>query len=287
MKKIINQILFPSKFIAIPFCLFSVVLLVNVFSIHLEGTLISYISYLLSTYSLILFVIWFIKTCKFTTDEIKKRKLYKTYNKNINLINKYAIIISSLVNLLFGIFELITGIYYKSWWFITLAIYYLILCFMKILLLKNIKHLGENIKKELKKLKNTGIILLLLNIVLTEIIILTIKYDHYINYQGYLIYAIALYDFYLIISAVINVIKYRYYNSPIIIANKCISLTVAMISMLSLEIAMISKFGNNETNFKFIMISLTGLAIVIINSIMSIIMIIKSNEKRKNKSKNL
>ena len=287
MKKIINQILFPSKFIAIPFCLFSVALLVNVFSIHLEGTLISYISYLLSTYSLILFVIWFIKTCKFTTDEIKKRKLYKTYNKNINLINKYAIIISSLVNLLFGIFELITGIYYKSWWFITLAIYYLILCFMKILLLKNIKHLGENIKKELKKLKNTGIILLLLNIVLTEIIILTIKYDHYINYQGYLIYAIALYDFYLIICAVINVIKYRYYNSPIIIANKCISLTVAMISMLSLEIAMISKFGNNETNFKFIMISLTGLAIVIINSIMSIIMIIKSNEKRKNKSKNL
>lgn len=164
-----------------------------------------------------------------------------------------------------------------SWWFITFAIYYLLLCFVKLSLVKNI----DNQEKEYKKVKHTGIILLFLNLILVGIIILIIKQDQIINYNGLLIYLVALYDFYLIVSAIISVIKNRKKHSPIIASSKCINLIVAMISMVSLEVAMVYKFGNNDSSFKLIMTASMGFAICVINSFMAIYMIIKANNNLK------
>lgn len=90
-----------------------------------------------------------------------------------------------------------------------------------------------------------------------------------------------MYDFYLIITAFINVFKYRKDKNPIMIASKCINLTVAMISIISLEVAMIYQFGNNEDYFKLIMVSVTGFFVAFINSVMSIYMIVKANKNLK------
>ena len=149
---------------------------------------------------------------------------------------------------------------------------------MKISLIKDNQNFGDDIKKEYRKLKNTGIILLLLNIVLIGMIILIIQKDQHFSYPGYLIYIIALYDFYLMITAIINVVKHRKNKSPMILASKCINLTVAMISMLSLQVAMIYQFGDNDTNFKLVMTSCTGFGIALINSIMAILMIYKGSK---------
>ena len=92
-----------------------------------------------------------------------------------------------------------------SWWFITFAIYYLILCLMKLSIVKDIKNeVGKNLKREYKKLKLTGIILLFLNLILSGMIVLIVKQNQEITYAGFIIYIVAMYDFYLIISAVIN-----------------------------------------------------------------------------------
>lgn len=281
MKKLLSGIFYPNKFIAVPLCIFSTILLIYVFSIHLEGHIISYIAYLLSAYSLVLFLIWFCKACKFSNNFIKGTRFYKFYEKNFQIILRKSLIISSIMNLIYGIFKLVTGIYYASWWFIIFAIYYLILWFTKLSLIKNTNHFGEDIDKEYKKLKNTGIILLLLNIVLIVIIILIITRGQYFSYPGYLIYVIAIYDFYLIITATRNVFRHVNHESPIVSASKCINLTVAMISILSLEIAMIYQFGDNDSNFKLIMTGCTGFVIALINSIMSIIMIYKGKTKKK------
>lgn len=280
MKRIIYKIFHPDKAIGYSVCIISAVLLICVFSMHIEKTPIAYISYLLSFYSLILFIKWFIKACHFSSSFIKETRLYRFYKKREHAILKVTLIVSSIFNSGYGILKLSTGIYYKSWWFIIFAIYYLILCIMKSLLLKDIKGFGENLDKEFQKLKNTGIILLLLNIVLIGMIVLIIKRDYYFSYPGNLIYVIAMYDFYLIISAFINVIRYKSNKSPIVSASKCISLTVAMIAMLSLEVAMIYEFGDNDNGFKIIMTSCTGFGICLINTIMSSIMIYKGKKKR-------
>ena len=72
--KILCKLFKPKTIIGLPLCIFSIILLIYVFSYHLEDNIISYIAYLLSTYSLIIFIIWFIKTCKFSFHEIKKNK---------------------------------------------------------------------------------------------------------------------------------------------------------------------------------------------------------------------
>ena len=259
MKKILNTLFTPNKIIG--FIIFNLAfgLLIYVFSFHLEDTPLAYISYLLSTYALIIFCIWLFKICKFSNKAIKKSKPYKLYQEHKLLITKLSLIFATLFHFIYGIFKLILGLYYMSWWFITFALYYLILCLMKLNIVKDLKNeIGKNLIEEYKKLKLTGIILLLLNLILSGIIV-------------------AIYDFYLIISAIINVIKYRNNHSPLLASTKCISLTVAMISMVSLEVAMVSQFGSHNPTFKILMTSIMGFVICLINTIMSIYMIIKAN----------
>lgn len=277
MKKLIKKILFPNNIIGFLFFNLGFGLLIYVFGNHLEETPLAYVSYVLSFYALTIFSIWFCKVCKFSNESIKKSHVYHIYQKNSLVVTKVSMYSSFIFNLIYGVFKLGIGIYYMSWWFITFAIYYLLLCFIKLSLVKNI----NNQEKEYKKLKHTGIILLFLNLVLVEIIILIIKQDQIINYNGFLIYLVALYDFYLIISAIINVLKYRKNHNPIIASSKCINLTVAMISMVSLEAAMVYQFGNNDSSFKLIMTASMGFAICLINSFMSIYMITKANNNLK------
>lgn len=277
MEKIIRKIFNSNKYLGVFLFILGFGLLIYVFSFHLENNLIAYIAYLLSTYALIIFIIWFLKVCRFINDCIKKRsKLYKIYNKNHEKITRFSLYFSLTINFIYGILKFASGLYYKSFWFITFSIYYLALCEMKLAILRSIKK--GNIKTEHKTLRRTGIIILLLDLVLMGIIILINHQNQTITYPGYLIYIVALYDFYLIISAFINVFKYRRKNNSILLSSKCINLTVAMISMISLEVAMLSRFGNEDAYFKLIMITITGFVVAIINSLMALYMIIKSNK---------
>lgn len=282
MKEIINKILNPNKIVGCLLFNLGFGSLIYVFACQKEDTFLAYISYGLSAYALIIFSIWFYKVCQFSNHCIKSSKIYNLYEKNSLLVTKGTLYTSLSINLIYGVFELITGIWYKSWWFITLAVYYLLLCLIKISLVKNIKEkYSDNLKNEYKKLKETGIILLLLNFILIGMVILIVHQNKQINYNGFMIYVVALYDFYLIISAIVNVCKYRKNHNPILIASKCVNLTVAMISMISLEVAMVSQFGGDDASFKLVMTGSMGFAICIINTVMSIYMIVKSNKKLK------
>ena len=284
MKKVWKKVFEPNKYIGFLLVNLSIVLLIYVFACHLEETWLAYVSYFLSTYALIVFCLWFYKACSFSNQFIKENsKLYKWYHQKENTFTKLFLLFSLMVNFIYGIFRLGTGIYYHSEWFITFAVYYLFLFFMKASLILSVKKedFGKNLEKEYQKLKATGVTLLFLNIVLSGIIILMIHQKEIISYPGYLIYIVAIYDFYLIITAFINVFKYRHQTSPILSASKFINLTVAMISMLSLEVAMIYQFGDNDETFRLTMVACTGFAIVIINSIMAIYMIVKAKKNLK------
>ena len=171
----IKKILFPNKIIGFIIFNLSFSLLIYVFARQLESTPIAYISYSLSTYALIIFCIWFYKTCQFSNNFLKKKKIYKLYQKNYLTITRIILYISTTLNILYCIFNFIVGTYYQSFWFITFASYYLLLSLMKVSLLNNLKDLGKYKLKEYKKLKQCGIILLILNIVLTGMIILILE----------------------------------------------------------------------------------------------------------------
>ena len=74
----------------------------------------------------------------------------------------------------------------------------------------------------------------------------------------------ALYAFYSIITAVINVVKFWKYRNLIMSAAKVISPTAELVSMLSLETAMIAQFGSDDSAFRQIMTSATGAGVCLI-----------------------
>ena len=148
---------------------------------------------------------------------------------------------------------------------------------MRVSLLTHVEDLYKNSFKEYEKLKRCGIVLLLLNIVLIGMVVLILRTNQNIHYAGSVIYIVALYDFYLIILAFVNAFRYRKTNHPLLLASKGINLTVAMISILSLEVAMIERFGEQDQSFKVMMTGSLGFTICLINSIMAFYMIIKAS----------
>ena len=95
--------------------------------------------------------------------------------------------------------------------------------------------------------------------------------------------AMAAYTFGSMTIAVINVVKYRKYNSPVYSASKAISLAAACVSMLTLESTMLNTFSDGTmtlTDSRF-MLGATGAVICLFIVTMAVYMIIQSSKKLK------
>ena len=102
------------------------------------------------------------------------------------------------------------------------------------------------------------------------------------EYHGILIYVMAAYTFYITTVAIVNLVKYRKFGSPVMFMTKIISMAAALVSMLSLETAMFSQFGKDmSTENKHIFIMLTGAGVSIIIITMSVYSIIKNSKEIK------
>ena len=179
--------------------------------------------------------------------------------------------------------KLVSGVVFQSVWFGTLGVYYSLLAIMRFLLLyrADSNSFGEKQCSELKKYRVCGIILMIMNIALGGVVALVVNKNEGFVYAGYLIYIMAIYAFYTVITAVRNVIVYRRYNSPVMSAAKVVNLAAALVSLLSLETAMLAQFdkGKNPEAFRQIMTGTTGGAVCVIVFSMSIFMIVKSTIK--------
>ena len=245
-KKLGKALLFPHIAIMILLVPIATVLLVG--SMVFVGTesVIAYISYVLAAYTLtvwcfkIPYLIKFFKTFK---DENKyARKWQDDTRLRVN-----ASLYGSLAwNALYGIFQLWLGFYHHTFWFYSLGTYYICLGVMRFFLVRHTRKFapGEKMQTELVKYRACGIVFLLMNLALALIIFFMVYWNR--TFQHHMITAIAMaaYTFTALTTAIINVIKYRKYNSPVFSASKAISLAAALVSMLTLESTMLTTFGD-------------------------------------------
>ena len=93
--------------------------------------------------------------------------------------------------------------------------------------------------------------------------------------------AMAAYTFGTFAMAIVNVIKYRKYNSPVYSASKAISLTSASVSMLTLESTLLTVFGGDAVSLTMrrAMLGLTGGIISIFVITMAVYMITQGAKK--------
>ena len=125
-----------------------------------------------------------------------------------------------------------------------------------------------------------GAMLIPMNFALAGVVILVLHQEGGFHYGSMLIYVMALYAFYVTISGVIGLVRTRKYKSPVLSAARVVSLAAALVSMLSLEVAMLAQFGGGEF-FRRAMIASTGGAVCFILVGMASAMIVRATKELK------
>lgn len=253
--------------------------------------IIVYTAYFLSAYALIITVTGITGIVRLVRQGIDRHPLVRKA-LDIPLVSRYlredmfraktGLYQGFFINLLYAGIKMFSGILYRSVWFITLAVYYILLAVMRASLLHYVRKSEKDKISEWKRYRLCGIILLFMNIALAGIVILVIYQNSGFEYPGMLIYVMAMYAFYATIMAVRNVVKFRKYGTPVISAAKVINLTAALVSMLSLETAMLTQFGAaDDPAFRQIMTASTGAGISVIVVGMAVFMIVRSTKQMK------
>lgn len=286
--RIIKRICFlPSVatlLIAIPSFVFLIVVLTG----KINFPVLNYIAYILSAYALVISVTGISKIVTFARNGVSEHPFMK-WLLSVPVVEKLihenrfrteiALYPGLCINVLYVIFKTATGMYYRSAWFLSLGVYYLALAIMRFLLIHYIRFKKETSDKndELRRYRMCGCMLFLINVALVGITILAVKKNAAFSYPGYLIYVMAMYAFYSVITAVMNLVKYRKYGSPILSAAKVINMSTALVSIFSLETAMLAQFGSENTeHFRVMMTALTGIGVSLIVVGMAVFMIVRS-----------
>ena len=187
-----------------------------------------------------------------------------------------------MVNFLYVVFRIFVGIRYASVWFLTIAIYYLLLGIMRLSLI--LSYRNRNMKSELRCYCRTAWLLFLLNIPMGGMIVLMVLTDYGYSYPGYVIYLSALYTFYTIILAMVNLVKFRKLGSPILSAAKVLNFVAALMSLLGLQTAMISQFSTEGEDFRRRMNAITGGGVWFSVILIAVYMLLHSRKKKEVKS---
>lgn len=187
-----------------------------------------------------------------------------------------------MVNFLYVVFRIFVGIRYASVWFLTIAIYYLLLGIMRLSLILSYRNRG--VKSELHCYRRMAWLLFLLNMPMGGMIVLMVLTDSGYSYPGYVIYLSALYTFYTIILAIVNLVKFRKLGSPILSAAKILNFVAALMSLLGLQTAMISQFSTEGEDLRRMMNALTGGGVWFSVILIAVYMLLHSRKMKEVKS---
>ena len=190
---------------------------------------------------------------------------------------------SALWNGAYGALQLGLGIYHKSAWFYALAAYYATLAVMRLFLVRHtLRHdPGQQMRQELTRYRACGWVFLLTNLALSGMMLYMISQNRRVRHNEITTIAMAAYTFTTLTLAIVNVIRYRKFNSPALSAAKAISLAAACVSMLTLEDTMLTTFsGETMTPEKIrLFLALSGGAVSIFIVAMAVYMIVQANRK--------
>jgi len=284
-KKLGKALLFPH--IAIMIILIPIAAVFLVYSMVFWGTesITAIISYVLAFYTLtvwcfkIPYLIRFFKTFK---NENRYARLWQDDTRLRVNVSLYGTLI---YNTAYALLQLGMGFWHHTFWFYSLAGYYICLAVMRFFLVRHTsKHKpGEKMLDELIKYRTCGIVFLVMNLALTLMIFFMVYWNRTFHHHEITTIAMAAYTFTSLTLAIINTVKYRKYNSPVYSASKAISLASAVVSVLTLESTMLTTFndGTMDLTTRRIMLGTSGGVISVFIITMAIYMIVHGTKKIK------
>ncbi len=284
-KSLGKKLLFLPLWLIILLAVISAISLVLVFANGMDTHPVAYVVYVISFYSLTVLCVYSVivlpKQYQYIKQAAYSNRWSHRYLTDAVFRNHISLYKSLGINLLYIAFNIASGVWYHTRWFYILAGYYTILAVMRFLLVRYIRRneIGKDIYKEWKRARVCACILTLINLSLSAAVLMMMYQNKGFIYHGVMIYIMAMYTFYITTIAIVNLIKYRKHNSPIMMTTKMITLAAALVSVLSLETAMLTAFGaDTSIETKRILIAATGAGICAIVTAMSSYMIVRSTK---------
>ncbi len=166
-------------------------------------------------------------------------------------------LVSLMANIAFGAYYLIFGGITRSWWLLTLGVYYLVLSIVRFVVLR--------VRGKQRLVRGfTGWMLMILSLPLAATVILSVIRDRGHRLHLIIMLAIALYAFTKITLAIIKWVKSRRGKSAKMTALRNISLADAFVSIFALQRSMLVSFAGMTEAEIVLMNALTGTAVCVI-----------------------
>ncbi len=285
LKKLGKALLFPH--IAIMIILIPIATVFLVYSMVFLGTesVAAIISYVLAAYTLTVWcfkIPYLIRFFKAFKNDNKYARIWQDDTRLRVNVSLYGTLI---YNTAYALLQLGMGFWHHTFWFYSLAGYYISLAVMRFFLVRHTRshRPGEKMLVEFRKYRACGIVFLVMNLSLALMIFFMVYWNRTFNHHEITTIALAAYTFTSLTLAIINTVKYRKYNSPVYSASKAISLASACVSMLTLESTMLTTFGNETMSLaeRRILLGISGGVISVFIIAMAIYMIVQANKQIK------
>lgn len=276
-KKIMRKLLFPHVLIPVLLVPAAAALLIYSFAGEKTHPAVAYTSYLLSAYALALVCARAPAAVRWCRRIKRDNRYLSRYFSEPRLRVKVSLYASFLFNAAYAFFQFGLGLRHTSIWFYSFAVYYVILAAMRFVLLKEMvkNEEEENRFMELLLYRFCGVLLLVMNLALAVIVTYIVRQNRGFEHHEITTIAMAAYTFCTLGNAIVNVVKYRKYQSPLMSASKAIGLVSAFVSMLTLETAMLNAFGTQDDPlFRKIMTASAGAAVCLLVLAIAIYMIV-------------
>lgn len=287
-----KRLLFPPIWALLVLTVVSTAGLVMVFWNGLDGYPISYVVYGLSFYTLCVDTAFCCtvlpKQYRLTKQKIQENKYANRYLTDVAFKTNVSLYLSLSINLLYIATNAVSAVTNHSVWFGIYAVYYAIMAVMRFMLVRTLNRVGihQNPVVEWKRSRLCAYILMTVNLALSAVVLMMVNSGSGFSYQGYMIYVMAMYTFYVTTSAMIDIVKYQKYASPVLSMSKIIKLASSLMSMLALETAMFAQFGSDSAlESQNGMIMATGGGIAGIVTVMSVSVIVRSTKEIKKESR--
>ena len=282
-KKFLLRLFFPRLWVTLLCVPVAAAGLIYVFGLGHESGAVAYAVYVFSAYALTIVCVRVVKTAGHAKDDVNhaidRVPVVRRYFDDVSFNMQVSLYRNLALNVIYAVIKLSYGIHYRSVWFGTLAGYYFLLAVMRFLLIRYAarRELGADMAAEWKRYRLCGVLLLAINLALTGVVILVVSENQGFHYAGMLIYIMAIYAFYSMTAAIINVVKYRRYRSPVMSAAKVLHLAAALVSMLALETAMLEQFGADDSaRFREVMTGITGGGVCVLVLAIAVYMICRA-----------
>ena len=283
-KKLGRCLLYPH--LAVIICLLPIATACLIFALIFLNpeSFVAILAYLLSFYVLLVICFRIPRIIKFFQNFKRDNKYLQKWFSDVHLRMNVSLYGSLIWNVIFAIFQLGLGFYYRSFWFCAMFAYYVLLGLMRFFLVKHTRvyQANEEMRMENKRYVLCGWLLLLMNLALAVVVTFLIIWEQGVKHHMITTIAMATFTFLTFTFAIVDLVRYRKYQSPIYSSAKIINLIAGCVSMLTLETAMLTTFGTTESPlFRQIILAATGVAVIGLAIVMALIMIIKGSRQLK------